>query len=256
MTYPDVQEEPAAQPSLSPYEVAFAAAVLAALTAWLASVVTAVLAGFVRFGIAPNIEALWSTIPQWTRSVDALMPDLAEIARLGWNQANRDLGTSDPFSPGNAFVQEQLAKTRNLLVRIGDEVYRDIGNALNKAVAEGKDVAGQAAAVRAVLDGTGSENWPARARTVAVTEVNRAFNFGVVAHGLSVTQRLQVPIFKRWDSKDDSRVRLAHEDADGQVRPVSQPFIVGGEALMAPGDPSGSPSNVINCRCRARLRRG
>jgi hypothetical protein len=256
VTYPQVSEEPPAEPSLTAYEVAFAAAVLAALTAWLASVVTAVLAGFVRFGIAPNLAALWSTVPSWTRAVDALMPDLAAIARLGWNQANGDLGTSDPFSPGNTFVQEQLAKTRNLLVRIADEVYRDIGNALNKAVAEGKDVAGQAAAVRSVLDGTGSENWPARARTIAVTEVNRAWGYGVIAHGLTVQQRLQIPILKVWDSRDDTRVRLAHEAADGQVRPVSQPFIVGGEALMSPGDPTGSPSNVINCRCKPRLRRG
>jgi hypothetical protein len=256
VTYPDVQEEPPAGPSLAAVEAAFAATVLTALTAWLASVAAAVLAGFVRFGIAPNIEALWSTIPRWTEAVDSIMPDLAEIARLGWDQAGDDLGVDDPFSPGNAFVAEQLARTRNLLVRIGDEVYRDIGNALNKAVAEGKDVAGQAEAVRSVLDGTGSENWPARARTIAVTEVNRAFNFGIIAHGLSVTQQLRIPIFKRWDSKDDSRVRLAHEDADGQVQPVGQPFIVGGEALMAPGDPSGSPSNVISCRCRARLRRG
>jgi hypothetical protein len=256
MTYPQVQEEPPAQPSLAAVEAAFAAAVLAALTAWLASVIAAVLAGFVRFGIAPNIEALWSTIPSWTDAVDNLMPDLADIARLGWEQGNRDLGTSDPFSPGNAFVQERLAKTRNMLVRIGDEVYRDIGNALNKVVAEGKDVAGQAAAVRSVLDGTGSENWPARARTIAVTEVNRAFNFGVIAHGLSVQQQLRIPVLKVWDSKDDSRVRVAHDRADGQVRPVSQPFIVGGFPLMTPGDPSAPASLVVNCRCKMRLRRG
>lgn len=256
MTYPQVTEEPPAEPSLAAIEAAFAGAVLAALTAWLASVAAAVLAGFVRFGIAPNIAALWSTIPSWTRAVDNLMPDLADIARLGWEQGNRDLGLNEQFSAGNAFVQEQLAKTRNLLVRIADEVYRDIGNALNKAVADGRDVEGQASAVRAVLDGTGSENWPARSRTIAVTEVNRAWGYGVIAHGLTVQQRLQIPILKVWDSRDDTRVRFAHEAADGQIRPVSQPFIVGGEALMSPGDPTGSPSNVINCRCKPRLRRG
>ena len=31
--------------------------------------------------------------------------------------------------------------------------------------------------------------------------------------------------------------------------PVDDPFIVGGEELMFPGDPNGSPGNVINCRC-------
>jgi hypothetical protein len=31
--------------------------------------------------------------------------------------------------------------------------------------------------------------------------------------------------------------------------PIDEPFIVSGEELMYPGDPSGSAGNVINCRC-------
>jgi len=30
---------------------------------------------------------------------------------------------------------------------------------------------------------------------------------------------------------------------------MDQPFIVDGESLDYPGDPSGSAANVINCRC-------
>lgn len=256
MTFPEVQEEPTAGPSLAAYEAAFAATFLAALTAWLASVATAVLAGFVRFGVAPNVIALFSRSRDWIRAVDSMMPDLEAMARLGWLQGNQDLGTRIAFDPGNQFVQEQLARTRNMLVRISDEVYKDIVTALNADVAAGKGTEDQAEAVRRVLDGTGSENWPARARTVAVTEVNRAWNFGVVAHGLTVAQAMKVVVLKRWDSKEDTRVRAAHDAADGQTVSISQPFIVGGEALMAPGDPSGSPWNVIACRCRARLRKG
>ena len=29
----------------------------------------------------------------------------------------------------------------------------------------------------------------------------------------------------------------------------SDPFLVGGEQLLYPGDPAGSSENVINCRC-------
>jgi len=43
--------------------------------------------------------------------------------------------------------------------------------------------------------------------------------------------------------------RDAHRAASGQVRPINQPFVVGGERLMHPGDPSGSPGNIINCHC-------
>lgn len=252
---PQVTEEPAAEPSLSAYETAFATAVLAALTSWLAGVTAAVLAGFVRFGVAPDPTALFSQQPVWERSVDRLMPDLADMARLGWVDAGQDLGVKTPFDLRNPFIQDQLDRTRNLLVRISDEVFKDIINALNKAVAQGLDAQGQAEAVRNVLDLNGSENWPARAKTIAVTEVNRAWNFGVLAHGLTVQQDLRVRVLKRWDSKEDTRVRAAHVAADGQTVPISQPFIVDNEPLMAPLDPSGSPSNVINCRCRARLRR-
>jgi len=30
---------------------------------------------------------------------------------------------------------------------------------------------------------------------------------------------------------------------------MDEPFIIGGESLDYPGDPSGSAANVINCRC-------
>ncbi len=56
-------------------------------------------------------------------------------------------------------------------------------------------------------------------------------------------------LMKTWVSRGDSRVRDHHLAADGQRVPVGDPFIVGGESLMNPGDPAGSARNVINCRC-------
>ena len=47
----------------------------------------------------------------------------------------------------------------------------------------------------------------------------------------------------------DERVRDDHADADGQVVAMGAHFEVGGESLLYPGDPDGSPENVINCRC-------
>lgn len=52
-----------------------------------------------------------------------------------------------------------------------------------------------------------------------------------------------------WLATNDDRTRDDHADADGQVQPIREPFIVGGEELMYPGDPSGSPENTIQCRC-------
>lgn len=58
---------------------------------------------------------------------------------------------------------------------------------------------------------------------------------------------------KLWVTMGDSRVRTIHQVADGQEVPASDPFTVGGERLMYPGDTSlgASAGNVVNCRCSA-----
>lgn len=45
--------------------------------------------------------------------------------------------------------------------------------------------------------------------------------------------------------------RADHEDADGQQVPIGEPFDIGGELLMYPGDPDGSDEQTANCLCVA-----
>jgi hypothetical protein len=57
---------------------------------------------------------------------------------------------------------------------------------------------------------------------------------------------------KGWLSARDNNVRPEHRKAETVYAagiPVGQPFVVGGEMLMYPGDPSGSAAMIINCRC-------
>jgi len=254
-----IPEEPAPSGALAlaAFEASIAALVLSMYTAWLGAVAAAVLAAFHRFGAVPDPTAIWSTVPDWNRQVERLITGLEQIARAGWIEAGRQLGVEIPFDPTDSILQDQLARTRNLMVRTPDEVYRRIIDELGAAVANGETVDQQAARVRHVLDVTGTQNWPARARTVAVTEVHRAYNMGGTAAALRIQQREAGPrLLKTWLSKHDSAVRVAHRLANGQVQFVSQPFVVSGEALMAPGDPNGSPWNVINCRCKQRFSRG
>ena len=256
---PQIPEEPAPSGALAlaAFEASIAALVLSMYTAWLGVVTVAVLAAFRRFGAAPDPTAIWSTLPSWERETQRLMSALEQIARAGWIEAGRQLGVELPFDPADSVLQDQLTRTRNLMVRTPDEVYRQIVRELGIAVERGESVDGQAARVSHVLDITGTENWAARARTVSVTEVHRAWNFGALAAAMRIQQREDLPfMFKQWLSRDDSAVRPGHRLADGQIRFLSQPFIVSGESLMAPGDPSGSPWNVINCRCKPKFSRG
>lgn len=239
---------------LAAAEAAVAAAVLAAYTKFLAEVAARVLAGFARFGVSPDPGAIWGAVPLWERLVDSLMDDLLRLARTGWIEAGRQLGLELPFDPEDPILRDQLQRTRNLLVRTPDEVYRQLLKALAESVAAGGTPRDHAEAVNRILNIMGTENWPARAKTVAVTEVHRAWNFGALAAALRAQQRLGV-LVKTWHAKDDSATRLGHKRADGQTVFINQPFIVNMEALMAPGDPSGSPSNVINCRCKPSFRR-
>ena len=260
MTQPlgDVQipEEPAPTGALAlaAFEASIAALVLSMYAAWLASAAAAVMAPFLLYGLPPDPNAIWSTVPRWEREVQRLMTALEQIARAGWEDSARQLGVDIPFDPSDSILQDQLARTRNLMVRTPDEVYRRIVGELGAAVANGESVDQQAARVAHVLDVTGTENWPARARTVAVTEVHRAYNMGATAAALRAQQDRPLSImFKQWLSRDDRAVRPEHRLADGQIRLVSQPYMVGGQPLMAPGDPAGAPWNVINCRCKQRF---
>lgn len=248
---PPPEPGPAVPLTVAAAEVSIAAMVFGIYTVWLVGVTALILAPFVLFGLPPDASAIWSTTPQWNREVDRLITALEQMAKAGWEDAAHQLGVNLPFDRSDPLLHDALQRTRNLMVRTPDEVYKQIIKELGKGHKLGETPELLAARVRKILDVNGAENWPARAQTVAVTEVHRAFNFGGLAASQRIQAREQRQLTKRWDSKDDSAVRPAHRRADGQLRPVSQPFLVMGEALMMPGDPAGSPSNVINCRCKA-----
>lgn len=55
-----------------------------------------------------------------------------------------------------------------------------------------------------------------------------------------------VIVQKGWSAARDNRVRHSHEMLDGEFVDEDEPFSNG---LMYPGDPSGEPEEVYNCRC-------
>lgn len=99
----------------------------------------------------------------------------------------------------------------------------------------------------------------ARAERIIRTEVNRTFSAANHERQKQADRRVAPAgerIMRYWLTAEDDRVREAHRQAGNTYDkehpiPVDQPFIVGGEELMFPGDPSGSTWNTINCRCIA-----
>jgi uncharacterized protein with gpF-like domain len=88
---------------------------------------------------------------------------------------------------------------------------------------------------------------PHRAEVIARTETIAASGAGsraaAVASGLNLTHE--------WVDSHDERVRPTHSDADGQVKPLDEPFEVGSSLLMFPGDASlgADGKELIQCRC-------
>lgn len=74
---------------------------------------------------------------------------------------------------------------------------------------------------------------------------------GVMNHAvLAAAAHAGEDLEKTWICTLDGKTRPGHWAADGQRVAVKGTFTVGGEQLRFPGDPHGSPGNVLNCRCR------
>jgi len=84
-----------------------------------------------------------------------------------------------------------------------------------------------------------------RTERIARTEVNRASNWGSLEGAKSVGMSQD----KVWMSAFSPDSRETHNAADGQRVDINEPFTVGGESLMYPGDPAGSVGNTVNCLC-------
>lgn len=92
-----------------------------------------------------------------------------------------------------------------------------------------------------------------RRENISRTETMRASNAG--SHNLY--KSWDPGLYKEWLATADNRTRDDHLDAWQRYReggapgpiPLDEPFIVGGEPMMYPGDPSASAKQVCFCRC-------
>jgi hypothetical protein len=81
---------------------------------------------------------------------------------------------------------------------------------------------------------------------IARTTMTGASNAGTV----EAWRQSEVVSGKTWISAlQPGRTRDAHAEAHGQTVPLNGMYVVGGESLDYPGDPYGSPGNIINCLC-------
>ena len=127
---------------------------------------------------------------------------------------------------------------------ISDTTRDELADAIAEGAGLGESIDDIAARIGDVYQGYIGK---ARAVTIARTEVVSASN----AASVFVAKSTGLDLMKQWLSTRDDRTRDTHLAADGQERPMDEPFSVGGYELMWPGDGSmGAPaSELVRCRC-------
>lgn len=121
---------------------------------------------------------------------------------------------------------------------------RQISASVTSSILQGKSIKGMADDLQTRIPTMNRDSAIRTARTAVTNAQNAGRQDSYVA-----AEKMGIEMEKEWVAALDSRTRPEHAEADGQVVPIDEPFIVGGEKLMYPGDRSGSPWNVYNCRC-------
>jgi len=120
---------------------------------------------------------------------------------------------------------------------------RNISDTITRGIIQGKSYPQMANDIKDWYD---KEAW--KADRIIRTEAHRVREQGT-QNAFEQAKAEGVQMKKRWGAALDDRTRDEHGAADGQEVGVDEKFMVGGEELEYPGDPSGSAENVINCRC-------
>jgi uncharacterized protein with gpF-like domain len=153
-----------------------------------------------------------------------------------------------------AFNEWTITQTASQVTKIQNTTRSILAGIINKGVAEGLGAVKIAKNIRS----TGLIANPKRALKIARTETHTASVFAIDTAVNKKVSDLHVKskTIRNWSTAGDLRVRGAkgksrfnHVKANNQKRSMEKPFNVSGELLMRPGDPNGSPGNIINCRC-------
>jgi SPP1 gp7 family putative phage head morphogenesis protein len=176
--------------------------------------------------------------------------ETARVAAQLYRSIATVAGTSIADKLGTAFSihADRVARfIRDRAQRVAQQVtattFDAIREQLNAGVAEGESIPQLAKRIRHLFQ-VASDT---RARTIARTEVISAYNGAseatVASYGADVVGG------KEWIATHDTRTREDHRHADGQIKGMAEPFIVGGVPMTYPGDPIAPPGEVVNCRC-------
>lgn len=176
----------------------------------------------------------------------ALNPVFATIRTLTTQRLAEQITPGQPVFPAAVGVARTALADRvsKLADQVTRETYDQIQGAIADGITAGEGIRPIADRVQAVFDNADH----VRAERIARTEVMSAVNTAQDAYATALPAGIVGE--KEWLATPDSRTREAHAEANGQTRPIGEPFMVGGFPMQHPGDmTSAPPSDFVNCRC-------
>lgn len=176
----------------------------------------------------------------------ALQVSFRGVGMVALNTAGKQLfaeiGADDPFTFPPARAIQFLHERENRLADVANDVFERVKAVLQDGLNAGDGMPALATLVRGEFNEISRE----RALRIAMTETAAAY--GVARQEAMDQAGIE---YKQWLTSGGDNVRPAHAHAGGQIVRSDEPFKVGDEELMYPGDPRGSAANVINCHCVA-----
>lgn len=238
--------------------------ILAAAAAWdlvLAQEMTPTQIGLIAARVAAMTDARGVDVAALPRAA-GLRDDLADVldeAMVAMTRAGVATGQMTVIIHSATwvdFIDDYARAAVNRVSGMPESVYRELVQALAKAVKDGMNPQDRAALVREFLDlddPAQDERWRRRAQTIARTETNSLINAADLQAGRMEQQLTGEEMHKAWVCTLDRRTRDSHFKADGQRVPLDGKFMIGGHECDHPGDQHLPVHEAANCRCSLLL---
>ncbi|MFF8716169.1 phage minor head protein [Streptomyces sp. NPDC015184] len=192
-------------------------------------------------------EPDWDGFPDgslWRRIVGRR---IAPAWRKVFGRSYRRTAPDAPDGAGDARADDESEQLAERLRQFPRRVWARMRETWRDGIARGESPAelrGRVAEL-ATLEG-----WDGTAVTITRTETIGALNSGSMGAALDEQARTRQSWVKTWLATADDRTRAEHRAADGQARPLGEPFQVGADLVQFPGDPRARDFGTIaNCRC-------
>lgn len=183
------------------------------------------------------LDQHWNQEREEERAKEVFSPILAEYLKQSGQESLNFLDYEYGFKIGGDLESWLDERTNLLSKQINETTFKQLKEQFQESIANGETKEQLVTRVRDTY-GNITDN---KARTIATTEVH-----GVMQKGTYEAYRQSGMRIKIWVSIIDERTRLNHRLMDGEEAPLNGYFSNG---LKFPGDPSGSPSQIVNCRC-------